>query len=78
MACSPTGSSVHGIFQERLLEWVAIPFSSESFQPRDCRMSQVLQAISLPLSHQGRPRDYTNHITKEIIQGENISEEEIR
>ena len=25
MGCSPTGSSVHGILQARILEWVAIP-----------------------------------------------------
>ena len=35
MACSPPGSSVHGIFQARILEWVAISFSRESSQPRD-------------------------------------------
>ena len=29
------GSSVHGVFQARVLEWVAIPFSSGSSQPRD-------------------------------------------
>ena len=28
MDCSPPGSSVHGIFQARTLEWVAISFSS--------------------------------------------------
>ena len=28
--CSPPGSSVHGIFQARILEWVAIPFSRGS------------------------------------------------
>jgi len=33
--CSPPGSSVHGILQERILEWVAIPFSRGSSQPRD-------------------------------------------
>ena len=33
--CSPPGSSVHGILQARILEWVAIPFSRGSFQPRD-------------------------------------------
>ena len=33
--CSPPGSSVHGIFQARLLEWVAISFSREPSQPRD-------------------------------------------
>ena len=35
MDCSPLGSSVHGISQARILEWVAIPFSRESSQPRD-------------------------------------------
>ena len=33
--CSPPGSSVHGILQARILEWVAIPFSRGSSQPRD-------------------------------------------
>ena len=33
--CSPPGSSVHGILQERILEWTAIPFSRGSSQPRD-------------------------------------------
>ena len=33
--CSLPGSSVHGIFQARVLEWVAIPFSRGSSQPRD-------------------------------------------
>ena len=28
MDCSPPGSSVHGILQARIMEWVAIPFSS--------------------------------------------------
>ena len=35
MGCSPPGSSVHGILQARMLEWVAIPFSRGSFWPRD-------------------------------------------
>ena len=33
--CSPPGSSVHGIFQTRVPEWVAIPFSRGSSWPRD-------------------------------------------
>ena len=33
--CSPQGSSVHGILQARILEWVAISFSRRSSQPRD-------------------------------------------
>ena len=33
--CSPPGSSVHGISQARVLDWVAVSFSSGSSQPRD-------------------------------------------
>ena len=33
--CSPPGSSVHEVFQARILEWVAIPFPRGSSQPRD-------------------------------------------
>ena len=33
MDCSPPGSSVHGISQARILEWVAISFSRESSRP---------------------------------------------
>ena len=33
--CSLPDSSVHGIFQARILEWVAIPLSRGSSQPRD-------------------------------------------
>ena len=35
MDCSPPGSSVQGILQARILEWVAMPSSRRSSQPRD-------------------------------------------
>ena len=35
MDCSLPGSSIHGIFQARILEWIAISFSRGSSQPRD-------------------------------------------
>ena len=35
MDCSPPGSSVHGILQARILEWVAMPSSRGSSQARD-------------------------------------------
>ena len=35
MVYSPPGSSLHGILQARILEWVAIPLSKGSSQPRD-------------------------------------------
>ena len=47
MDCSPPGSSAHGILQARVLEWVAIPFSRGSSQPRDRSGSPALQADSL-------------------------------
>ena len=42
------GHTVHGILQARILEWVALPFSRGSFQPRDQTQSPTLQADSLP------------------------------
>ena len=42
------GSSVNGLLQARILEWVAISFSRESSQPRDRTRSPALQADSLP------------------------------
>ena len=35
MDCSPPGSSVHGILQARILEWLAMPSSRGSSPPRD-------------------------------------------
>ena len=35
MDCSPPGSSVHGILQARIMEWIAIPFCSRSSRPMD-------------------------------------------
>ena len=33
--CDPLDYTVHGILQARILEWVAVPSSRESSQPRD-------------------------------------------
>ena len=59
MDCSPPGSSVHGILQARILEWVDMPFSSGSsnlgIEPKT-PVSPAFQVISLPLSHLGKPR----------------------
>ena len=54
MDYSPPGSSVHGILQARILEWVAIAFSRDlpnpGFEPR----SPALQADSLPTELPGK------------------------
>ena len=42
--CSPQGSSVHGILQARILEWVALSFSRGSSLLRDRTGSPALQA----------------------------------
>ena len=42
--CSPPGFSVHGIFEARILEWVAVSFSKPATEPR----SLALQIDSLP------------------------------
>ena len=54
MDCSLPDSSVHGVFQARILEWVAIPFSRGSSEPRDkAWVSNIGRQIHYCLSHQG-------------------------
>ena len=54
MDCSPPGSSVHGILQARILEWVAIPFSRGSSWPKDQKqVFCICRRILDRLSHQG-------------------------
>ena len=57
MNCSPPRSSVHGILQARILEWVAISFPRGSSRPRNgtrvCCTSPALAGGFLLLGHQG-------------------------
>ena len=55
MDCSLPSSSVHGILQASILEWVAIPFSRESSQPRDGSQVSCVAGRLYHLSHQGIP-----------------------
>ena len=55
MDCSLPGSSVHGILQARILEWVAISFPRGSSQPRMKPRSLALWADSLPWEPPGKP-----------------------
>ena len=45
----------HGILQARILEWVAYPFSSGSFDPRIEQGPPALQVDSLPTELSGKP-----------------------
>ena len=47
MDCSLSGSSVHGILQTRILEWVARPSSRGSSQPRDQTHSSYVSCIGI-------------------------------
>ena len=57
MGCSLPGSSVHGMLQARILEWVTSPFSRGGLpDPGIKPKSPTLQADSYLLSHQGSPK----------------------
>ena len=56
--CDPMDYIVHGIPQARIQEWVALPFSRGSFQPR----SPALQEDSLPSEPPGKVLAYELYI----------------
>ena len=49
--CSPPGSSVHGIFQARILEWVDISYSRGSSQPRNCAYVSCVSCTGRRILH---------------------------
>ena len=51
----PMDYRVHGILQARILEWVAVPFSRGSSQPRDRTQVSRIADDSLPAKPQGKP-----------------------
>ena len=68
MDCSPPGSSVHGIFQARILEWVAISFSRGFSSPRDQTwVSCIAGRLFLLLSHQGSPCLLNKKLLKSVL-----------
>ena len=59
MDCSPPDSSVHGILQARILEWLPFPSPGDLPNPGIKPLSPALQTGSLPRNHQGSLRDVT-------------------
>ena len=53
--CSLSGSSVHGIFQARVLEWIAFPSPGDLPDPGIEPRSPVLQVDTLPSKPPGKP-----------------------
>ena len=60
--CSLPGSSIHGIFQARVLEWVAISFSRGSSRPRD--RTQISHVVG---------RHFTVWATREVLYSFSLS-----
>ena len=53
--CNPPGSSVHGILQARILEWVAMPSSSDPFPPRDRALVSCIVGRFFTTEPAGKP-----------------------
>ena len=60
MDCSLPGSSVHGILQARMLEWVAIPFSKGYSHPRDQIGISHIAGGFLTTESLGKPKTYVH------------------
>ena len=70
MDCSPSGSSVHGILQARILEWVAMLSSRGSHQPRDWACVSYVSCIGRQIlyhySHLRNPKWNTTQPQKRM------------
>ena len=55
MDCSPPGSSIHGILQTKIQEWVSFCLSRVSSRPGIEPRTPALQADSLPSELPGKP-----------------------
>ena len=67
MDCSPTGSSVHGILQVRILEWVAISFSRGSSRSEDWTHVSCIGRRILYHEPPGMPKFYSRKLDKKLI-----------
>ena len=74
MDYSPPGSSVHGILQARILEWVATPSSRGSSQP----MSPALQVDSLPSEPPGKPKNILEWVAYPFSEGSSRTRNQTR
>ena len=83
MECSLPGSSVHGISQARILEWLAISFSRASSWPRDqthvsCTGRQVLdhratwEGLSIQINVQKDANFFENLFFKYMVGGNKL------
>ena len=68
MDCSPPGSSVHGIFQARVLEWVAISFSGGPSWPKNRTPVSLIAGrhFTLWATREAHLRAYLGDIVRQI------------
>ena len=66
------GSSLHGILQSRILEWVAISFSRASSQLRDRTRVSHIAGRPLPSEPPGKPKDQTVENKRLLLIKENL------
>ena len=55
--CDPTDHTVHGMLQARILEWQPFPSPGDLPNPGTEPRSPALQADSLPVKPQGKPKN---------------------
>ena len=72
MGVSPPGSTVHGILQARILEWVAVPYYRGSSRPRDWTGISYVSYIGrqvLYQHHLGIPEKYSRTVQQLAYRG---------
>ena len=76
MDCSPPGSPVHRILQARILEWVAMPSSRGSSQPRDRTPTSYISCIGRRVlyhqPHLGSPKLFLRHLIFRALNDSNL------
>ena len=70
MGCSLPGSSIHGILQARVLEWVAISFSRGSSRPRD--RTQVSHIVGRRFTIWATREDCSHEIKRHLLLGRKV------
>ena len=67
MDCSPPGSSIHGILQARIPEWVAVSFSRGSSQPRDRTRVSCVSCIGRQILYHWATWESPNWATQSFL-----------
>jgi len=64
--CTLPGSFVHGFFQARILEWIAISYSRESSHPRDGTFVSFIGGRFFTIEPPGKPIDINRRVINKI------------